>query len=405
MGIYEQFGVTPIINLWGTATRLGGALLAPGVAEAMTQAATQSVKIDELQAAASGIIAQLTGAQAGYVTCGACSGLTLGTAACLAGLDPARMGQLPDTSSMPDEVIMARDQRCGYDHAIRAAGARIIDVGLNEALTGSMRPIEAWEFQAAITERTAAIALMPYVWNAKKESFIKDVIATAKKHNIPVLVDAAASVPPLDNFKRFIALGADLVAYSGGKALRGPQGTGILCGRADLIASVALQHLDMGGYSDMWEPPESLIPRNKLTGQPRQGIGRCQKVSREEIVGLLFRLRQLTKQKTIEEAQQMQALLQCIADHLHDLPHVTTAIKHPASERTGAVPSLEVKLDPVGLARTTAQVSTELKNGHPRLWVNEKSLPDDILIITALNLDQKLSDIVGKRIRDVLTGA
>ncbi|MBA7588440.1 D-glucosaminate-6-phosphate ammonia lyase [subsurface metagenome] len=197
MGIYEELGVKPIINLWGTATRLGGALLAPGVAEAMVQASKESVKMDELQAAASRIIAEITGAEAGYVTCGAASGLTLGTAACIAGLDTARIECMPDTTGMPNEVLISRDQRCGYDHAIRAAGAKIVDVGLCESLAGSMRPTEPWEYEVAISESTAAIAFIAYIWDPKKEPLLRGIISVAKKHNIPVLVDAAGAVPPL----------------------------------------------------------------------------------------------------------------------------------------------------------------------------------------------------------------
>ncbi|MBA7588439.1 hypothetical protein ES708_30497 [subsurface metagenome] len=119
-----------------------------------------------------------------------------------------------------------------------------------------------------------------------------------------------------------------MVAYSGGKAIRGPQSAGILCGRSDLIASVALQQLDLGGYSDMWEPPRSLIPKEKLLGQPHQGMGRCQKVGKEEIVGLLVRLRHLTKEKTLVEAKHMQALLERIVNALQGIPCVATEALH-----------------------------------------------------------------------------
>jgi len=403
LGIYEDLGVKPIINLAGTSTRFGGALLAPEVMDAMVQASKESVMMDELQATASRIIAELTGAEAGYVTCGAASGLTLGTAACIAGLDVVRMERLPDTTGMPNEVIMARDERSGYDHAIRAAGAKIVEVGFNESLTGSMRPVDAWEFEAAITERTAAIAFLPHSWNPRKVPLMKEVIEVARKYEIPVLVDAAAAVPPIENLKRFVTMGADLVAYSGGKAIRGPQNTGILCGRRDLIASVALQHLDMDNYSDMWDPPRSLIPKEALLGQPRQGMGRSQKVGKEEIVGLLVRLRHLTKEKTINEARYMHVLLEKIVDALQGILNIETQITNPASEETGSVPTLVLKLDASGLGQNGRDVVMKLRNGEPRLWVNEKKLPEDILFITALNLNEHLAEVVGKRLQEVLT--
>jgi L-seryl-tRNA(Ser) seleniumtransferase len=231
-----------------------------------------------------------------------------------------------------------------------------------------------------------------------------EVVEVAKNHNLPVLMDAAAAVPPLENLRKFIDIGADLVAYSGGKAIRGPQNTGILCGRRDLIASAALQHLDMAGFSHMWFPPESLIPKEKLLGQPRQGLCRNQKVSKEALVGLLVRLRGLTKEKSVNEANHMQDLLERIVNALDAIPHVTTEIDHPASEKSGAVPTLKVKLDAAGVGRNAFEVSMKLRNGEPRLWVNEKSLPNDILIITAINLNEPLADEVGKRLREVLSG-
>jgi L-seryl-tRNA(Ser) seleniumtransferase len=377
--------------------------MAPEVVDAMVEASKECIKIDELQAAASRIIAELTGAEAGYVTCGAASGLTLGTAACIAGLDVRRIERMPDTTDMPNEVIMAKDHRCGYDHAIRAAGAKIVEVGLCDYLNGSMRPVETWEFECAINERTSAIALVLYVSDPDKERQLQEVAEMAHTHHIPVLVDAAASVPPLENFKKFIALGADLVVYSGGKAIRGPQNTGIICGGRDLIASVALQHLDLGGFTHMWFPPPSLIPKEKLLGQPHQGIGRCQKVAKESLVGLLARLRTLTTEKTVDEAEHMQEKLARIMNGIEGISHVHSEIVHPASDGNGAVPTLKIRLDSSGLGKDAFQVSLDLREGDPRIWVNEKNLPNNILTITAVSLPDEQVDRVARRLREVFS--
>ncbi len=155
--IYERLGVPRRINAAGTLTRLGGSLMAPAVLLAMAQAAEASVDISELQSAASGVIARCTGAQAGIVTSGAAAGLTLATAACLAGWDVNRMAALPDTRAMPNRILMARTHRNSYDHAIRLAGATIVDIGHNDRGTGAgVRGLEPWEIEAAIDANTAA---------------------------------------------------------------------------------------------------------------------------------------------------------------------------------------------------------------------------------------------------------
>src|SRR5690349_13707692 len=159
MNVYAQFGLEPIINAAGTSTRVGGPIMHPAAARAMTEAAGACVPLDQLEGAASRIIAEVTGAEAGYVTAGAASGLTLSAAACLARLDIAIMDRLPDTSGLPNEIVISREQRNGYDHALRAAGAQLIEVGMNELVAGAgVRRTEVWEYDAAIAERTVAVA-------------------------------------------------------------------------------------------------------------------------------------------------------------------------------------------------------------------------------------------------------
>lgn len=243
MTIYDMIGVRTIINAKGTSTRVSGALLAPEVTSAMQEAAQYCVDMAEIQAAASKIIAEATGAEAGIVTSGAAAGLLLGTAACVTGLDAAKMARLPDTTSMNNEVVMVRSQRNQYDHAVRSAGVHIVEVGLPDRLAGAgVRDAEPWEVAAAVTEHTAAIL---YVAHANARPTIEEVARVANSRHVPLLVDAAAQLPPAANLRRFIAAGANLVAFSGGKAIGGPQGSGILCGGRDLIMSAVLQQLDL----------------------------------------------------------------------------------------------------------------------------------------------------------------
>lgn len=288
MNLYEKRGVPTVINAAGTLTRLSGGVMRPEVVAAMAEASAHSVEMDALQAHASTIIAGITGAEAGYVASGAAACLLLGTAACIAGPEPAKMARLPDTAGMKAEVVVARSQRNGYDHAVRAAGARLVEVGLPDRVSGAgVRDAEASDYAAAIGENAAAVF---WVADSHARPRLREVVAVAHDAGVPVIVDAAAQLPPQANLRRFIDEGADLVAFSGGKAIGGPQASGFLCGRRDLIMAAALQHLDMDYLPELWEPPASLIDKARLSGAPRQGIGRACKAGKEEIVGLLTAL-------------------------------------------------------------------------------------------------------------------
>ncbi len=395
--VYTQFGVRTIINVAGSSTRVGGAPMPPEVIQAMADAARDSVSMMELQAAASRYIARVTGAEAGYVTAGASAGLTLGTAAILAGLDPAKMERLPDTTGMKNEVIISREHRSGYDHAIRLAGATLVEVGMNEQLSGAgVRRTEAWEYEAAITERTAAIA---YVATRTSTPPLAEVVEIARKHRVPVLVDAAAQLP--SGLRQLIQTGADLVSSSGGKGLRGPQPSGILCGRREYIASVALQHLDMDEHFEIWDPPEDLIPKSTLSGIPRHGIGRGFKVGKEEILGLLTALKLFEEGRHASAAEEGRKHLESVSEGLADLPVEPRLILPRTS--TGS-PSLHLVLNTQALGRSAFAISRELKQGNPGIFVNEGRLDQDTLVISPLHLDQARTAALTQRLQAVLSG-
>ena len=284
---YAVLGVRRRINAAGALTRLGGAIMAPEVVEAMGAASRASVDIGELQDAASRRIAEVTGAEAGMVTTGAAAALTLAAAAAIARWDVAKMAALPHAGAFPHDILVPRTQRTGYAHALAASGARLIDIGHNDRGTGAgVRGLEAWEIETALSESVVAVFFSA---NAASLADLPTAASVCKAARIPLIVDAAAQLPPKENLRRFIALGADLVAFSGGKALGGPQASGILAGRRDLVASALLQQLDMDVAPDTWTPPR-LIDRSNLRGVPHHGVGRGFKAGKEEIVGLLAAL-------------------------------------------------------------------------------------------------------------------
>jgi D-glucosaminate-6-phosphate ammonia-lyase len=285
MTIYERFGIPTVINACGTVTRLSGGRMHPEVAAAMTAASGECVDMIALQAGACRVITRITGAQSGIVTSGASAGVLLGAAACLAGLDPARMNRLPDVADGRNAFIVVRSQRNMYDRAIVVAGGRIVEIGIPDRYSGpGVRDTAAWEIAAAITPDTAAIY---YLAQPHSLPPLAEVAAVAREHGLPLLVDAAAQLPPAENLRHFLEQGADLVAFSGGKAIGGPQASGILCGRADLVASALLQMLDLDVSPDMWHVPEEFAPLRQLPGLPRHGVGRSCKVGKEEVIGLL----------------------------------------------------------------------------------------------------------------------
>jgi D-glucosaminate-6-phosphate ammonia-lyase len=392
MTAYETLGVAILINAKGAATRLSGGIMLPEVSAAMVEASKHCVDMAELQAAASREIAKATGAEAGYVASGASACLLLAAAACMAGLDPGRMARLPDTRGLKNEIIMVRSQRNFYDRAVRAAGATIVEVGLPDRYAGAgVRDAESWEIEDAITERSAAIF---YVASAAAQPSLNTVTAIGRKHKIPVIVDAAAQLPPQSNLKRFIAEGADLVAYSGGKALGGPQASGILCGRKDLIMSAALQNLDLDIYDDMWDPPKSLIDKRKLKGTPQTGIGRSCKVGKEEVVGLLTALRIFIAEGDAVRHTLWLERLQPIAEALSSSKQCRIEIEN--ADDKGAVPQLVVTLTKPN-ASAPAMIDKLIK-GSPSIHVDPSRRNQRQIVVNPLCFEKSQAPLIAERL-------
>jgi len=365
VNVFEARGVPTVINAAGMLTRLSGGVIRPEVAAAMAEASQHSVEIDALQAHASAVIAGITGAEAGYVASGAAACLLLGTAASVTGLDPHRMARLPDTAGTKNEVVVARSHRNGYDHAVRAAGVTLVEVGLPDRVSGAgVRDAEASDYAAAIGPNTAAVF---YVADRNARPPLAEVIAVAHAAGVPVIVDAAAQLPPQANLSRFIGEGADLVAFSGGKAIGGPQASGFLCGKRDLIMAAALQHLDMDCLPELWEPPPSLIDKSQLSAVPHQGIGRTCKAGKEEIIGLLAALELFVVEGDATRHARWLADARTMADGLGSPPDVEVTLR--GTEDTGEVPTVELRF-PRGGKGKALDVAHALRSSDPSMHVD-----------------------------------
>jgi D-glucosaminate-6-phosphate ammonia-lyase len=375
--IFEQIGLNPVINAAGTVTRLGASPIDPEVTAAMAAAARCCFDIGELQGRASEVIAQCTGAQAGIVTSGATAGLLLGAAACMTGFDLSKMSALPNTVGMRNEFIVSRSHRNSYDHGVRAAGASLVEVGLPDRLSRcGVRDTEAWEFAAAIGDRTAGIL---YLARSDARPELADVVRVARAASIPVLVDAAAELPPAANLRRFIEEGADLVAFSGGKAIGGPSGSGILCGRRDLVGAALLQQLDLDYLYEDWEPPAQLIDKDKLAGAPRHGIGRSCKVGKEQIVGLLVALLRFTQEDDAARIRRFTLIAHGLVEALTPLPSVQ--VRAVADLGHGGIPLVEVVVTPRSNAPDASQIASRLRSATPSVHVDSTDADMGTLVL------------------------
>lgn len=359
-GLLDSLGVRPLVNAVGPATRLGSSTPAPAVLEAMAEAAAVYLPTHRLQAAAGAEIAALAGAEAAYVTNGAAAALMLAAAACIAGDDPALMNRLPETDGMRNEIVIHRGQRIAYDHAFRAAGARLVEIGFADLTF-------PYELDAAIGERTAAVA---YFSNSGANAIpLEQVVEIAHARGVPVILDASLAVPPLENLSRFARLGVDLVAVSGGKWIGGPAASGFLYGRADLIRSAALQQQDQDVRIETWHGAP-LIADGTVAGPPHQGIGRALKVGKEEIAGLVAALRAYAARDHAADQARWTAACETVAEALAGIPGVEAHVLAPDGRERGW-PIAEIALDERQLGLTAYEVVTALADGEPPIALDE----------------------------------
>jgi L-seryl-tRNA(Ser) seleniumtransferase len=366
--------VKRIINACGTNTRLSGGMMAPEVVAAMAEAARSCFEMPEVQAEACRAIRAATGAEAGIATAGAAAALMLGAAACIARLDPAAMNRLPDTDGLPNEFIVSRSQRNMYDRALRLAGGRIVEVGMPDRLSGpGVRDASAGEIAEAITPRTAAVF---HLAGPDAEPPLPDLVRVAHARGVPVLVDAAAQLPPAGNLRRFIAEGADLVCFSGGKALGGPQASGILAGRADLVSSALAQMLDLDLPEQQFVAPPEFAALNQLRFLPHHGIGRVAKLGKEEVAGLIAALRRFVAEDPAARTARWTARLAAL--------QVPGGVLVPDGAKPG-LPLLEFRLADRAAAE---RADAALRARDPAVHVDASRIRRGVLAVNPIALDE-----------------
>jgi L-seryl-tRNA(Ser) seleniumtransferase len=362
--IYNQLGIRPLINAAGTYTMLSACTMPREVVQAMDDAARYQVSIQELHEAVGKKIAALTGAEAALVTAGAANALTLATAACIAGKDQKKITRLPDTDGIKNEVIVQKAHRVAYEHAIRAAGGRLIEVETRDQLVN------------AIGEKTAMLFFLNFAdpnGKVKRQEFVE----IARKAKIPTLMDAAADVPPPGRLSEYVKMGFDLVAFSGGKGLRGPQCSGLLLGRKELIEAAY------------------------LNGSPHaDSVGRGAKVGKEEIVGLWTAVELYMKKDHKAERNEWDSRVRVLRKAVEGLRSVTSETYVP--EIANESPHVRISWDPKVLPLKNDQARKLLRDGDPRIEItpSDGTLPN--LVIGVWMLQPGQDRVVARRVREVL---
>jgi uncharacterized pyridoxal phosphate-dependent enzyme len=361
--IYTRIGVRTFINLTATYTINGGALTRPEVKQAMEEASHYPVNLDELMEKVGERLSELLGCEWGIVTSGCAAALVHATAACVAGADPEKMLQLPSLQGLKSEVVMLRQSRNVYDHALRHAGLRIVEVESRE------------EFHASLNDRTALIGVLG-TGEAKGSVRLEEMAEAGRKLGIPILVDAAAELPVVPN--PYLSRGADLVGYSGGKFLRGPQCAGLLLGRKDLVRAA-------------W-----------LNSSPHHGFGRPMKVGKEEIMGMLAAVEVWKKTDLKAEYQKWEGWYAHISKIITQIPGIQTQIKPPAG--ASPFPVMELAWDPEKIGLTAEEVGQQLLEGKPRIMSHAEG-PGHSFVIRPVALKEGEYQVVAERLNDVFRRA
>lgn len=367
-GVYESLGLKPVINAAGTFTALGGSVMPPEVVAAWVEASKHFVDLAELQEKVGERIAKLVGAEAALVTTGAAGAMLLGTAAAVTRGDRKLIPRLPDTTGMRNEVILQKSHHSCYDNQLTGVGVKLIDVETPA------------DIGRAVGDRTALMFFMNYV-EAEGKINREEWVTRARRYGVPTLIDAAADVPPVGRIAEYTRMGYDLVAVSGGKAIRGPNDTGLLVGRKDLVAAA------------------------RLNANPHCGtIGRAMKVGKEDTVALLAAVERFVKLDHNAEMRELARRVTVIGDAVRDLPTVRCeGIIPPVANH---VPHLQIAWDEKRVKVSREKVTRELAAGDPSIRIGRVAgTGDKGILVSVLTLQEGEEKIVAARLAEILTKA
>jgi len=364
---FKELGVRPFLNAAGTYTMLTASLMHPDCVAAYEYASRQFVRLNDLHDAVGKKLASLLHVDAAMVTSGAAGALVVGTAACVAGKNPEWIRRIPDIAGtgMKSEVIIQKSHRYGYDHAVRNCGIKFVEVETAE------------EMDRACNANTA----MALFFNANNNvGQIKDqqFVEICKKHNVPSFNDAAADALPVENLWKWSKMGFDLVTFSGGKGLRGPQSAGLLLGRTDLIEAARANSSPNGDT-----------------------IGRGLKVNKEELLGMMAAIEAYVKMDHVAEFKEWEKRCKLVQDSVSSIPSIQMSVDVP--EIANRTPHLHIKWDTSKVKITVREMIEKLRSGDPAIEVTP-SRPDE-LVMNFWMLQPGEAQIVAKRVREILKAA
>ncbi|QTH40732.1 aminotransferase class V-fold PLP-dependent enzyme [Cohnella sp. LGH] len=363
MNIYKRLGVKEMINAADSYTIIGGSLMPDEVIEAMSEAARAFVSIEELHDAVGKRLAELTRNEAAMVTGGAAAAMAIAAAACMAGADGELAGKLPCAEAGRNEILLYSCQNNGFVQAVRLTGAKVIELE-------DRNPDSDRQLREAITARTACLLYFVSTQFERYAPPLGDVISICRERGVPVIVDAAAQLPPVSNLWAYTEMGVDLVIFSGGKTLRGPQNTGLVVGRADLIAAC------------------------RAHSSPRSSVGRPMKVSKESLVGLLAAVERYVGLDQEELSRQYEFAVETICAHARRLGlRAERLYPGPTGQ---SYPRAALYPDP-SCGYTAESLQAELKSGEPAIWVG---LSEDkaAILVNPLHLQDREIALVCDRL-------